>query len=267
MLKKIRLALNDIYAKRNLIIRLALNDFKKKFAHSYLGVFWGFAQPLMNICVLWFVFSVGFRASNIEGVPFILWLMTGLLPWEFFTETFSSSTSVLSEYSFMLKQMVFKPLILPIIKIISGLVTHLFFIFIIILISSFYSIYPTVYYFQIFYYIFCFIYLILGLSWLFSSIKVFLPDVGEIINIILRFGMWMTPILWDLKMVPERYRWLFKLNPIYYIIQGYRDTFIYKIWFWEHRITSISFFIISTIIFITGITVFQKLKNHFNDVI
>ena len=266
-IEKIVSILKDLYIKRKLIYSLSINDFKKTFSQSYLGIFWAFAQPMINIGVLWFVFSVGFRTGKVEGVPFILWLMTGLIPWEFFTETFSKASGVLYEYSFMLKQMVFRPIILPIIKIVSGVMTQLFFLIFIIVVSIINGFKPSIYYLQIFYYLACYLYLIIGLSWLFSSIRVFLPDIGEVINIILRFGMWLTPILWDLKMVPEKIRWLFKLNPIFYIVQGYRETFIYKIGFWHHPKTTIIFFIISTFIFILGIIVFQKLKPHFNDML
>ena len=93
--KKIKIFLNEIYNKKNLIIALALNDFKKKYINSYLGLFWSFVQPLINIGVYWFVFSVGFKASNIEkGIPFILWLVCGLVPWYYFSDVLNTGTNV-----------------------------------------------------------------------------------------------------------------------------------------------------------------------------
>ena len=183
----IKIFLMDIIQKRNLIFNLVINDFKKKYSSSYLGLFWSFAQPIINIGVFWFVFSVGFRASDIEeGVPFILWLVCGLIPWYYFSDVIVSGSNVFYEYSYMLKQMTFKPSILPCIKIFSYLITYLFFLLIIIGITFIYKINFSLYYLQSIYYVFCSIYLVIGLLWLFSSIKIFLPDMGEIISVILQ---------------------------------------------------------------------------------
>lgn len=260
--------LKDLYSKKRLIIALSLNDFKQKYTSSYLGLFWSFVQPLVNIGVFWFVFSVGFRTADIEkGIPFILWLVCGLIPWYYFSEVLNSGTNVLYEYSYMLKQMVFNPIVLPSIKILSNLITHLFFCILIIIICISYKMFTAVYILQIFYYLFCMIYLLFGTCLLFSSLKVFLPDIGEIVAVILQLGVWITPIMWNIKMVPERLQWIFKINPMYYIITGYRDTFIYKIWFWERQGLMLSFFLISTFFLIVGVLVFKKLKPHFNDVL
>ena len=268
MLHNIRNFLIDIYDKRKLIVTLALNDFKKRYSSSYLGLFWSFVQPLINIGVFWFVFSVGFKAADIDkGVPFILWLICGLIPWYYFSEVLSTGSNVLYEYKYMLKQMVFRPSILPLIKILSGLITHVFFILIIIIISFLYKRSITIYYLQIIYYLMCMIYLLVGLTWIFSSLKVFLPDIGEIISVILQLGMWITPIMWNIKMIPENYRWIIKINPMFYIVDGFRDIFINKIWFWQKSMWTLQFLTLSTIFFILGAFIFKKLKPHFNDVL
>ena len=268
VVKNFKNFLLEIFKKRRLIISLTISDFKKKYSSSYLGLFWSFIQPLINIGVFWFVFSIGFKTSNVqEGIPFILWLACGLIPWYYFSEVFSSGSNVFFEYSYMLRQMVFNPSILPLIKILSAMITHIFFIFIIILISVSYNIKLTLFSFQIIYYILCMVYLLIGLSWIFSSIKVFLTDTGEVINIILQFGFWLTPIFWNIKMIPEKYHWIFKLNPMYYVINGFRDSFINKIWFWEYYRWGLEFWFFSTMIFILGGIIFRKLKPHFNDVL
>lgn len=258
----------DIWYKKKLILALSLNDFKKRYSTSYLGLFWSFAQPLINIGVFWVVFTVGFRAADIEeGIPFILWLVCGLIPWYFFSDVFNSGSNILFEYSYMLKQMVFKPSILPIIKIISNSITHLFFIFIILIIRIGYGLEFSVYNLQVIYYFLCLVYFLIGICWLFSSIKVFLPDTGEIITVILQLGMWLTPVIWNVKMVPDKYKWIFKLNPMFYIVDGYRDSFIYKVWFWEKPKWTLLYFFITTIVVILGIMIFRRLQTHFNDVL
>ena len=257
-----------ILKQRNLIFSLSINDFKQKYSKSYLGLFWSFIQPIITIGVMWFVFTVGFRAGEAEpGIPYVLWLTAGLIPWYYFSETFFSSANVLFEYSYMLRQMIFKAEVLPLIKIISNVFTHFFFIIIVIIISLVNKFMINIYFFQIIYYMFCLCFLLTGLSWFFSSLKAFLPDIGEIITVVVQLGFWVTPILWSAKMLPKKILWLFKLNPMFYIIQGYRDTFIYKIWFWEKPYWTTEFFLITIFIFFAGIFVFRKLKPHFNDVL
>ena len=266
--KKIKIFLNEIYNKKNLIIALALNDFKKKYINSYLGLFWSFVQPLINIGVYWFVFSVGFKASNIEkGIPFILWLVCGLVPWYYFSDVLNTGTNVLYEYSYMLKQLVFRPIILPSIKILSNLITHIFFCVLILIMCPFYKKGFSLYNFQFFYYLICMIYFLLGICLLTSSLKVFLPDIGEVVVVVLQLGIWITPIMWNVKMLTGKLEIFFKLNPMYYIISGYRDSFIYKVWFWEKPNLTLSFFLISTIMLVVGIVFFKKLQPHFNDVL
>ena len=155
-----------IWDQKKLILSLAKNDFKQRYSKSYLGLFWSFVQPIINIGVMWFVFSVGFKTGETEpGIPFILWLICGLVPWYFFSEVFSTGTNVLYEYSYMLRQMIFKPEILPFIKIISGMFTHLFFIFIILIVAISNNFKLDLYSIQVIYYVFCTCYLLIGLSW------------------------------------------------------------------------------------------------------
>lgn len=258
----------DVYEKRNLIVALAYNDFKKKYANSYLGLFWSFFQPLINIGVFWFVFSVGFRTADIDGgVPYILWLICGLIPWYYFGDVFSTGSNVLYEYNYMLKQLVFRPIILPFIKIISNLFTHCFFILLIVIVIVAHNRSLSLYNLQVIYYLFCSVYYLIGLCLLFASLKVFLPDIGEIIAVILQLGVWITPIMWNLKMIPSSIRIIFKLNPMFYIIDGYRDSFIHEIWFWEKPMWTLVYFITSTSFIVLGVITFKKLQPHFNDIL
>lgn len=257
----------DIFKVRKLIINLSINDFKTKYAGSYLGITWAFIQPLVVTMVYWFVFQIAFQSSSVNGYPYVLWLILGLFPWFFFSEAFINGTNCLIEYSYLVKKIVFKIDILPIIKIISSLFVHIFFIFLIIIIFAVTGYKFNLYNLQVFYYLFCMLILILGLSYITSSIVVFFRDLGQLISVILQVGIWITPIMWQINMLPNNFQFIIKLNPIYYIINGYRDTFINKIWFFERTPLTIYFWIITIGIFCLGIKIFQKLKIHFADIL
>lgn len=121
----------DIVKKRRLIGELAKADFKKRFVGSYFGIVWMFIQPIVTVAIYYFVFGVGFRSGDpIEGVPYVLWLVPGIVPWFFFSEALNTGTNCLQEYSYLVKKVVFRVEILPIIKMMSCLMVHLIFVLI-----------------------------------------------------------------------------------------------------------------------------------------
>ncbi|MBW6410261.1 ABC transporter permease [Clostridium weizhouense] len=258
----------ELKNNKTLIWNLSKNDFKTKYAGSYLGITWAFVQPIVTILVYWFVFEFGLKAgSPIKDVPFILWFMVGLVPWFFFQEALLNATNCMLEYSYLVKKVVFKISILPIVKIISALFIHLVFIGFLFLVGAIYGFYPTQYTIQLIYYSFCTFFMVLAISYATSAIVIFFKDLGQIINIFLQVGMWMTPIMWSYTIVPGKYQWIVKLNPMYYIVEGYRDTFINHVWFFERYFQTAYFWIIALGLFLLGAVIFKKLKPHFADVL
>ncbi|MEJ8553405.1 ABC transporter permease [Tepidibacter sp. Z1-5] len=266
-LKEFICFLKDILLSRRLIFELSKNDFKVKYAGSYLGIIWAFVQPIITILVFWFVFQVGFKSAPVQDFPFILWLICGMVPWFFFSEALNNATGSLIAYSYLVKKVVFRVSILPIVKIISSLFVHIFFIVFIFIMFFLYGYEPSIYNIQVVYYSFAMTVLLLGLSWITSSIIVFLKDTSEIVAIILQFGFWLTPIFWSYKTLPIKYAKIFKLNPMYYIVEGYRDTFINHVWFWERYNQTFYFWVVTFILFMCGALLFRKLRPHFSDVL
>lgn len=271
VLKKSRsvfILIKELNNNKVLIWNLSKNDFKTKYAGSYLGITWAFIQPIVTILIYWFVFGFGLKAgSPIKDVPFILWFMAGLVPWFFFQEALLNATNCMMEYSYLVKKVVFKISILPIVKIISALFVHLVFIGFLFIVAAIYGFYPSQYTIQLIYYSFCTFFIVLSLSYATSAIIIFFKDLGQIINIFLQMGMWMTPIMWSYTIVPERFQWIVKLNPMFYIVQGYRDTIINHVWFFERYFQTVYFWAITLGLFAFGAIIFKKLKPHFADVL
>lgn len=259
--------IRDIINNRKLLIELSKNDFKVKYAGSYLGAIWAFVQPIITILVFWFVFQVGFRNQPINDVPFILWLICGMIPWFFFSEALPYATNSLIEYNYLVKKIVFKVSLLPIIKIISSAFVHLFFVIFIFVMFRLYGYNFSIYNVQVIYYSGCIFVLLLGISLITSSVIVFFRDTFQIVNIILQFTFWLTPIFWSYKSIPLKYGKLFKINPMYYIVEGYRDTFINHVWFWERYNQTVYFWSMTLILLILGAIIFKRLKPHFSDVL
>lgn len=258
----------ETFNMRKLIFKLAKNDFRSKYAGSYFGLTWGFVQPIVTILIYWFVFTRGLKAgAHSTSVPFILWFMTGIIPWFYFSDALSSATASLLEYSYLVKKIVFKISVLPMVKLLSALFIHMFFILILFIVYTLYGFRVSIYNIQFIYYTFCMIVMLIGLSWLTSAVIPFFRDLGQIISIMLQFGMWLTPIMWPLTSLSSKLAIIFKLNPIYYIVDGYRDAFINHIWFFQKPGLTAYYWGMTIVILLAGTHVFKKLKPHFADVL
>lgn len=256
-----------LFKSRSLVYSLACRDIRSRYLGSYLNFLWAFVQPSVTILLLWFVFDVGFRVPPVDNYPFILWLIAGIIPWFFFAESLGSATNSILEYSYLVKKVVFKVSVIPVIKILSALFIHLFFIIVIFLAFFAYGYRPRLCNLQIAYYLFAMIVLVVGLSRITSALIIFVKDVGQAVSVLIQFGFWFTPIIWNIKMVPEKYQTLMKLNPVYYITEGYRNSFISGIWFWEYPRWTLEFWMVTGVIFILGAIIFLKLRPHFADVL
>ena len=259
--------LKAIFQNKALLWSLTKNDFKQRYLGNFLGVAWAFIQPTATILIFWFVFQVGFKSQPVDNFPFILWLLAGMFPWFFFAEGLSSGTNSIIANSFLVKKVLFRISLLPIISLLSALAIHIFFIFFMFAMFIYYGYAPQWQWLQIIYYLFATTILLLGLSWITSSVVVFFKDMGQFVAIIIQFGFWLTPIFWAMNIVPEKYHWIIELNPMVYIIEGYRNSMIYNKWFWEDMNMTIYFWTLTLVIFVLGGLTFKKLRPHFADVL
>lgn len=253
-----------------MIITLAKADFKKRFAGSFFGIAWMFVQPLATVLIYTLVFQVGFRATpSIPGVPYVIFIITGLVPWFYFSESLIGITNSLIEYNYLVKKVVFDVRLLPIIKLVSSTFAHLFFIAIMIVALIIAKIPIDYKIIEITYFSYCTAVLALGIGYFASSVNVFFRDMQQIIGIALQFGVWLAPIMYDENLFSARAEiviTILKFNPFYYIVKGYRmcllndnfDGFLYN---------TIYFWIVTIIIYTIGYAIFSRLKNHFSDVL
>ncbi len=256
-----------IIQNKRLLLSLIKNDFKQKYIGNFLGFFWAFIQPTATILIFWFVFQVGFKSQPVDNFPFILWLVTGMFPWFYFAEGLANGTNSIIANNYLVKKIVFRVSLLPIIPLFSALIIHIFFIFFMFAMYIYYGYEPSIYWLQIFYYLFSISILLLGISWITSSVVVFFRDIGQLVTMFIQFGFWLTPIFWSINTIPERYHWIINLNPIAYIIEGYRNSMIYHKWFWEDMNMTLYYWSVTLVIFILGGLTFKRLRPHFADVL
>ena len=259
----------ELYQSRHLIWKLAKNDFKKRYAGSYMGALWALAQPVVTVVMYYIVFDklMGGAGRGVEDVPFVLFLTAGLVPWFYFNEALNNGTNALREYDYLVKKVVFKISILPIIKIIAATFIHVFFVAVLLIVAALYGYHPTIYTTQILYYSVCLFVFVLALCYTTCSIVVFFKDLTQIIGIALQIGIWATPILWNIDSAPEEWVVILKLNPLVYIVNGYRSAIYERSWFFEDFFSTMYFWIATVVLFGIGVAVFKRLKVHFADVL
>ena len=267
MIKSFFYLIRLIILQKHLIVSMAKREVANQYVGSLLGFIWTFINPMVMIFVFWVVFSVGFRVQPKNDVPFVVWLTAGMAVWFVFADIVNGSSGLIVSNAHLIKKTLFHSHILPVIKMVSCLITHSIFLLVLVGLIVTQKMPFSFYFLQFLYYLLCMSVLALGISWIVSALNVFIRDVGQIVAVIIQMGFWATPIFWDIQMMPPKIQIIFKCNPMYYIVQGYRESFIYFTPFWSHPIQTLYFWSVSVTFFIAGALIFKKLKPQFPDVL
>lgn len=256
-----------IIARRYLLKELIKREIAAQYIGSRLGFIWTIINPMVLILIFWFVFGFGLKARPLNDIPFVVWLTAGMAPWFNFAEIWGRSTGSVAINPHLVKKVRFPTSILPVATVGAAMVSHGIFIVLVLILMWGYQLPVTVFILQLGYYYLAMVVLVLGLSWLTASINVFFRDTGQVVTLLLQIFFWGTPIIWDINIMPARVQALLKLNPVYYIVQGYRGSFIYKTPLWEHWRWGLYFWAVAITILLAGALVFRRLRPHFADVI
>ena len=249
------------------LLQFSVDDFKNKYAGSLVGAAWAFIQPLMTILIYWFIFQVGFHSQPVADYPFVLWLVSGIIPWFFISESAVGVTPCLAEYSYLVKKVLFNINILPFSRIIACFLVQIFLVLFTIIFFMVFGYAPDIYYIQLPYYMLYMIVLLAGIGYCTAALYPFFRDLQHIVSIMMQVAFWLTPIVWNFTIMSEMIRRVLVLNPFYYIVQGYRDAFIYKTFFWENWKMGIYYWAVAVIFVLAGRHIFKKMKPHFADVL
>jgi len=257
----------ELAGSRRVVFELMRRDLSSRYLGSGLGLFWMVAQPAATILVLWFVFSFGFGARSVGRVPFILWLVAGIVPWFFLAESVSGATNAVIDHGFLVKKIPFRVHLLPLVRILSALAVHLVFVGLSLVLLWLSGFPPGLHALQLPYYLLATVAFVLGLSWCTSALIVFLRDLGPVVALLLQFGFWLTPVFWDLEAIPPSYAKFVMLNPAYYLVQGYRESLLQRVWFWRHAELTLYFWAATLVLLAAGAWIFRRLRPHFADVL
>ena len=235
----------DLYNYRELLKTNITKDIGGKYKHSFLGILWSFVNPLLQIFVYAFVFQVILK-SNIEN--YAVYLCCGLVPWQYFSSVVLRGAAIMVDNGNIIKKVYFPREILPISLVTSEGVNFListiiilgFVIFVIVAIQFVVSI---------------------GVAFIVSSLTVYFRDLLHILGILMQLLFYATPIVYAVDSVPANLQWIVKINPMSYLIDGYRNIFYNKVAPDFHGL--LIAFIMGVILVGAGYFIFKKLEKGF----
>lgn len=248
----------NIYQYRELLKTNIKKEIRGKYKHSFLGVLWSFLYPLLQLAVYAIIFPLILRNTQEN---YVIFLCVALIPWNFFTTIVTQSTGTVINNADIVKKVYFPREILPISVVSSQLVNFLISTIIIIAfvlcagmgLSKYIIFYPIILLIQ---YIFS-----IGISFIVSSLTVFLRDLEHLISIAMMMLFYATPIAYSADTIPSSYQFIITLNPMAHILNAYRDIFYYQ------RMPELQtlgvMFVISILIFVIGYRIFNKLQKNF----
>lgn len=248
----------DLYLYRELLKTSVKKDIGGKYKHSFFGVLWSFINPLLQIAVYAIIFPLIIR-NNIPN--YTVFMVCGLIPWNFFSTTISRSTWVIVDNGNIVKKVYFPRSILPFSLVLSETINFLISSIIMLTFTLAYGMGITKY--IIFYPLILITQdiLMIGMSFILSAITVYMRDIQHFIGVILQLLMYATPVVYSVETIPESFRWILKWNPMTYIIEGYRNI-LYNQTMPDMKTIGI-IFLIGVAGCIIGYYIFQKLQKRF----
>jgi teichoic acid transport system permease protein len=266
MFTSIQVISGEIWKNRARMMRVIGYDIKIENRGFYLGTLWKIITPLIQISVYWFVFGIGIRGgSPIDGYPFLIWMLAGLVPWFFMRSAISMGAKSILAKSGMLFKIKYPLATVPVGSVLMCMYDHVIMLGIATIVFAIYGIFPNLYWLNILYYIVFAGVFFASLAMILSVIVMLAQDFQNLINSMLLALFFLTPIVWQDNNLPAWVRFILSLNPILYVVNGFRDSIIYQVNFYEHPKRILFFWCVALILFSLGCTMQKKFSNRFID--
>ena len=254
----------ELFEYRELIGFLAWRDILAQYKQTVFGVVWALAKPLSQVLIYTLVFGKVAKLSS-SGLPYTLFTFCGIIAWGFFSMTLSSSTGSILANSSLITKVYFPRLIIPIAALGRGGVDFVISLMILAVMMLVYGIFPgrLILFFPFF--LILGLAITLGFGLIFSAIAVKYRDLAQALPFMVQLWFWVTPVAYGIENIPEKLQFIFFLNPMTWIIQGFRWSLLgvgHMDW---QKILIIGIF--SILILLGGLFYFRKMESEFADII
>ena len=263
-----RFFLHNLVEKRSLMAQLVRRDFEQRFVGSAIGWVWGLIHPLAQLLAWTFLFDIVMQVklpADAATQNYPLFLFAGMLPWFLFSDTVQRSASSILEQANLITKTVFPAEIVPISVFLSCLVSHLLALALLVVAAGIFLNQISIFIVLLPVYMLALGLFSIGVGWIAASLHVFLRDTAQVLNVVLIFWFFATPIMIVENQYPPWARALLEANPLTYLARGYRDLLL------SSRIPSLSDLLVAVAYgvaaFILGGLFFRQVKGGFADVL
>lgn len=247
-----------IYQYRELIWALALKELKIRYKRSVLGFLWALLNPMLMMLVLTAVFST-IMAMNIRH--YAIFVLSVLIPWTFFSQSLSYAAEAIVGNGDLLKKIRVAKLVFPVAAVVSNMINFLLSIIplVLIIVIMGHPFYITWLYLPV--PLAALVIFTLGMTFFFAAANVYYRDVAHILQVVLQLWFYLSPIIYSLDFFPAKYRIFFKLNPLQYVLNGFRLSVYYGMLpTWESIVVS---FVCAFGALAVGLRVFRQFQDDF----
>ncbi len=221
------LDLGEVWAYRELLGMLAWRDVSVRYKQSVAGIGWAVFQPLMTMVIFTIIFGK-FAKLPSDGLPYPVFAYCALLPWNYFSQSLTGSSDSIVGSSYLITKVYFPRLVLPLGKVTSGLIDFGVAFVILLGMMAWYGIAPTFGILLLPVFMLVAMLTALGVGLWFTALNVKYRDVRFIVPYIAQFWLFASPVAYSTSLVPEKWRWLYGLNPMVGVIEGFRWALLGK---------------------------------------
>lgn len=265
-IRNVGIVFREIWVNRKRMYRISRFSYKVLNQDAYLGSFWNILNPLIQIATYWFVFGIGLRSGrDVDGYPYLLWMLTGLVPWFFMSQCITHGASAIRSRGIAALKMRYPVSTMPLEQVLIALYSQLVMVAILLVTFFFFGYPPSVYWLNLIYYLLYAVVFFTALAMVTSVLSMIAIDFQKLINSLIRLLFYLTPILWSMENLPPWVQYVLKLNPCLYITDGFRDSLLYHVPFYLHYYRMSLFWLINLILIILGSNLQAKYKNQFLD--
>lgn len=261
--------IKDHIVWRHQIFKLAKSDLIKTYSGAALGWAWAIIKPAVTIFVYWFAFSIGLRQrAGIDGFPFFLWLIAGIISWFYIQEMVTQGTNSMRKYKHLITKMKFPVGTIPTFVSMSKLVVHLALLAIVFVIYIAFGEPFTLYYLQLPIYMLLMFIFCTGWTLFGSVLAAISRDFSNLVKSCTTALFWLSGIMWPVTKIHSHVgRMILKANPITFTVEGYRNCFVHHVWIWQEPKELLVYLCELVIMWILALWVFKKLKKDMPDVL
>ena len=267
-----------MYKKIMFIMNFSFYEFKREHSGTALSYFWNILKPIFIIMIYWIVFGIILKIQS-EEAPYLIYLTSALIPWFFVSNSLIGGSLSLINNVNLVKKVQFDLFCIPLISLIANALNFFIMMIIVFFLAFINGIFPNIYWLQFIYYFIGTFLLLNGLNYIFVTLSTLLLDVHQFISIFLQMLMYLSPILWSPNIILNSFSknssffvFLLKINPFFYLLNGFRNTFLYKeINILNFQFNTLNYFIyfwlFVVIVNLIGYLLFKKYKKDFADLL